>query len=102
MRKPKHLFSVEMNSKKHVKNVHISDCTHERVFFEGELGELISLTLVDGIMLEIAGKNGILRTEISEKLLQSLLNDPKRELCLCSDLESIKNSNKIGAHRGEF
>jgi hypothetical protein len=99
MRKPKHLFSVEMNSKKHVKNVHISDCTHERVFIEGELGELISLTLVDGIMLEITGKNGILRTEISEKILQRLLNDPKRELCLCSDLESRKNPTRLHSQR---
>jgi DNA-binding protein YbaB len=32
------LFSVEMESKKHVRSISISDEAHDRVLFEGDLG----------------------------------------------------------------
>jgi hypothetical protein len=41
-----HSFSVEMKSKRHVKSISISDEAHDRVLFEGSLGELLGLSLV--------------------------------------------------------
>ena len=57
----KHSFSVEMKSKKFVKSISISDEAHERVLFEGDLGELQELSLVEGDVLEFLGVNGVLR-----------------------------------------
>ena len=68
----KHSFSIEINSKKSVKNLSISDEDHNKVFFEGFLGELKSLVLLEGRLLEIKGSNGILRLDISEEELKSM------------------------------
>ena len=90
MRKLGHIFSVELTSKKYVTNISISDRAHDRVLFEGDLGGLLSLALIDGKMLEIEGKNGVIRTTITEESLRSLLNNPNRVLSLSSKLESFK------------
>jgi hypothetical protein len=36
------LFSVEMESKKHVRSISISNEAHDRVLFEGDLGRVLS------------------------------------------------------------
>jgi hypothetical protein len=68
-----HSFSVEMKSKKHVKSISISDEAHDRVLFEGNLGELMELTLVEGDVLEFIGVNGVLRVGLSKKQLRKAL-----------------------------
>ena len=67
-----HSFSVEMKSKKDVKSISISDESHDRVLFEGNLGELIELSLVDDV-LEFIGVNGVLRVELTEDQLRKTL-----------------------------
>ena len=71
----KHVFSIEMKSKKYVKNITISDRTNDRVVFEGDLGALESLTLVDDYVLEFIGANGVLRLAVTEQQLQKVLTD---------------------------
>jgi len=71
--KVKHTFSIEMKSKDHLRNISISNESHERVLFEGNLGELEELSIVEGAMLEIRGSNGVLRVEISEVELMKVL-----------------------------
>ena len=66
----KHTFSVVLNSKEHVRNLSLSENINERVFIEGELGEFIRLDLVEDVLLEIQGENGILRVEIPEGALR--------------------------------
>jgi hypothetical protein len=66
-------FSVEIRSKRHVKSISISDEAHQRVLFEGELGELQELTLVEGDVLEFKGANGILRINVTEEQLRLVL-----------------------------
>jgi hypothetical protein len=73
----KHVFSIEMKSKKYVKNITISDRTHDRVVFEGDLGELESLKLVDDYVLEFIGSNGVLRLAVTEQQLENALKEKR-------------------------
>jgi len=71
-------FSVEMTSKSHVKSISISDEAHERVLFEGDLGELRELSLVEGDVLEFMGVSGILRINVAEEQLHQALTRKSR------------------------
>jgi hypothetical protein len=71
----KHSFSIEMKSKKYVKNISISDEDYNRVLFEGFLGDLRRLSLIEGKMLEVKGSNGILRIDLSEDELRMMKTD---------------------------
>ena len=62
-----------MKSKKHVKNISLSNESHEHVLFEGFLGALEELSIVEGVMLEIKGANGILRIDLAEDDLRKML-----------------------------
>ena len=68
-----HAFSIEMKSMNHVKNISISDEDHDRVLFEGNLGKLVELSLVEGDVMEIVGVNGILRVAVKKEQLQNAL-----------------------------
>jgi hypothetical protein len=70
-----HSFSVEMKSKKNVKSISISDEAHDRVLFEGNLGELLELSLVEGDVLEFIGVNGVLRVGLTEEQLQKAIRE---------------------------
>jgi len=73
-------FSIEMKSKNHVKNISISDEAHDRVLFEGNLGELVELSLVEGDVLEVVGINGIIRIAVrKEQLLNALRTTCQKE-----------------------
>ena len=97
MKYQEYSFSVDINSKKHVKNISISDKAHDRVFFEGNLGELVSLSIIDGL-LELEGNYGVLRMTMSKELLERALSKPNRVLSLSSNVGSytstIKKENK--------
>jgi hypothetical protein len=75
----RHEFSIEMKSKKYVKNITISDRTQDRVVFEGDLGELESLTLVDDYVLEFIGAYGVLRLAVTEQQLQNTLIEKRKK-----------------------
>ena len=66
----KQTFSVVLDNKKHVRNLSITENNNEKVFIEGDLGEFIRLDLVEDVLLEIQGVNGILRIEIPEGALR--------------------------------
>jgi len=70
-----HAFSIEMKSKQHVKNISISDEAHERVLFEGNLGKLLNMSLVEGDILELTGVNGVLRVSLTREQLQETIKD---------------------------
>ena len=71
-------FSVEIKSKSHVKTISLSDEAHERVLFEGDLGELRELSLVEGDVLEFMGVSGILRVNVAEEQLHQALTRKSR------------------------
>lgn len=70
-----HGFSIEMKSKKYVKNMSISDEAHGRVLFEGNLGELRELSFVEGDVLEFTGIYGVLRVNIPRIQFQRLTKE---------------------------
>lgn len=84
----KHIFSVEMKSKADVRNMSISDEALERVLFEGDLGDLMNVLVIDGDVLEVVGTNGVLRLGICEDVLKQVLTSPDRELDLSSKMRS--------------
>jgi hypothetical protein len=73
-RKEEHSFSIEMKSRDSVKTMSFSDKKeNENVFFEGFLGKLNHVYLVEDIMLEIEGKNGILKLDITKNEMKKCL-----------------------------
>ena len=70
----KHAFSVEMKSKRFVKSISISNESHDRVLFEGDLGELMDLSLVEGDVLEFIGVNGVLRVDLTLDQLKKIIS----------------------------
>jgi hypothetical protein len=68
-------FSIEMESKRHVKNISISDEAHDRVLFEGNIGELEELSMVDERVLEVRGSNGLLRVDVTVGELDKIISD---------------------------
>ena len=66
-------FSIEMKSKKHVRTISVSNESHDHVLFEGFLGDLQELSMVEGRVLEIKGTNGILRVDMTEDDLREML-----------------------------
>jgi hypothetical protein len=67
-------FSLELNSKEHVKRFTILDGAGSRVLVEGFLGVLQQITLVEGLMLEVKGSNGVLRMDMTEDELRRVLS----------------------------
>jgi hypothetical protein len=72
-----HSFSIEMKTKLFVRRISLSDKENDLVVFEGCLGELRSVSMVEGVMLEILGNNGVLRLDITQQEFEECL-DPKK------------------------
>jgi hypothetical protein len=83
MRDLNYMFSIDLKSKKHVKNISISDEAHDRVFLEGDLGKPVLLSIIEE-MLELEGTNGVIRMTMRETQLQKVLSNPKRVISLRS------------------
>ena len=62
-----HMFSIEMRSKKYVKQISLSNKPRNRVYFEGFLGDIEEIGFVNGGMLEIKGVNGTFRIDLSKE-----------------------------------
>ena len=60
-----HAFSIELKSKKFVKNLSIPD-EGGKVVIEGYLGKLRSLKIVEEVMLEIEGDYGSIFLDFDE------------------------------------
>ena len=80
-----HSFSIEMKSEHCVRRMSFLDKENGHVFFEGFLGELKNVSMVEGVMLEIEGINGILKLDITQQ---------EMEKCL-----AIKNTKKHGSEK---
>lgn len=63
-------FSVELRSKANLKNVTMTNGSHDCVLVEGTIGELVRATLVEGIILEVVGTKGTLRINLREDEIQ--------------------------------
>ena len=99
--KLEHTFSVEMKSKKYVKSISISDEAHDRVLFEGNLGELLELSHAEGDVFEFIGINGVLRIGLTEEQLQKALSNKHRKSSLSAEEGRSKNTQTAKAGKGK-
>jgi hypothetical protein len=60
------VFSVELKSKRNLKNVTLTNGSSDSVLIEGTIGELVQATFAEGIILEVIGKKGVLRINLGE------------------------------------
>jgi len=58
------VFSVELKSKRHLKNVTLTNGSSDNVLVEGTIGELVQATFAEGVILEVIGKKGVLRIDL--------------------------------------
>jgi hypothetical protein len=59
-------FSVELKSKANLKNVTLTNGSHEDVLVEGTIGELQRAAFAEDIILEVVGDKGVLRINLEE------------------------------------
>ena len=64
---------MEMASKEHVRSLIVSDESQCKVLFEGNLGELQKLEMVEEIVLQMKGTNGTLRIDLEEDEFRTML-----------------------------
>ncbi len=59
------LFSIELKSRVHLKNVTMTNDGHDDVLVEGSIGKLYNAEFVDDIVLVVTGDKGILRINLA-------------------------------------
>ncbi len=62
-------FSIELNSKISLKNISLCNGSHHNVVLEGTIGELQHAGFAECTILEIVGKKGILRVDLTQNEL---------------------------------
>ncbi len=83
------MFSIELKSKDHLKNISYSNTGQSNAIIEGYLGKLIDIQFTEGIMLEINGANGSLRMDLSETEFENLI--PKQNNMVKGRIEKQEN-----------
>ena len=58
------IFSIELKSKNSLKNVTLVNGSCDSVLIEGTIGELVQAVFAEGVVLEVVGKNGVLRLDL--------------------------------------
>jgi hypothetical protein len=66
------VFSVELTSKRDLKSITLANGFSDSVLVEGTIGELVHATFAEGIILEVVGKNGILRIDLREDEIKKI------------------------------
>jgi hypothetical protein len=79
VRKMKRVISIEMKSKKYMTQISVSNKSPHYVLFEGDLGELEELSMIEDAMLEVKCTNGVLRLDLSKNEVRKMLS-PKKEV----------------------
>ena len=59
-------FSVELKSKANLKNITLNTDIQENAVIEGTIGKLEHAGFVEDTVLEVTGRKGVLRIDISE------------------------------------
>jgi hypothetical protein len=62
-------FTLELKSRKNLKNINVNNGSQESVLIEGNLGKLEHACFVADDILEIVGQAGVLRVNLEEKEL---------------------------------
>jgi hypothetical protein len=94
-----HSFSIEMISRAHIKRISVSDNPRDPIIFEGELGEIDGLQLIEGLMLEVKGRNGTLRIDMTSEEFESYC---KSDACTSNVVQRCMRIEKLTPHRGSL
>ncbi|MEJ2242834.1 MAG: hypothetical protein P8Y18_11960 [Candidatus Bathyarchaeota archaeon] len=62
-------FSIELDSKKYLNFLSLTNKDFEGFLVEGTIGELVHATFEENIILEVVGKTGVLRIDLGSKEL---------------------------------
>lgn len=73
------VFSVELKSKRNLKNMTLTNGSSDTVLIEGAIGELVHATFKEGVILEVIGKNGTLRIDLREDEIQKSITQTTSE-----------------------
>jgi hypothetical protein len=74
------VFSVELKSKRNLKNVTLTNGSNDSVLVEGTIGELVQATFAEDIILEVVGKKGILRIDLREDEIKKTTEENRTEV----------------------
>jgi len=74
------VFSVELKSKRNLKNVTLTNGSNDSVLVEGTIGELVQATFAEDIILEVVGKKGILRIDLREDEIKKTTDQNRTEV----------------------
>jgi hypothetical protein len=83
MENKERFLSVELKSKADLKNFSLANGSRDSVLIEGTIGELVQATFVEGVILEIVGKKGILRINLKKEELSSTEKTESQEVRQC-------------------
>ena len=72
-----HGFTLELASRKHIKQVSMPSGPGDRLLIQGYLGEMKEITHTEGVLLEIRGSYGVLSIDLLEDELRLLKADGK-------------------------
>lgn len=61
---------MELKSKSDLKNLTLSNGSHDRVLLEGGIGKLQQATFIEDTILEVVGKKGTLRINLKQSELK--------------------------------
>jgi len=74
------VFSVELKSKRNLKNVTLTNGSSDSVLVEGTIGELVQAMFAEDIILEVVGKDGILRIDLREDEIKKTTDKNRTEV----------------------
>ena len=80
MKNKERVFSVELKSKSHLKTVTLTNDSNKSVLVEGTIGELVQATFAEGIILEVAGKKGVLTIDLGEEEIKKTASQNRAEV----------------------
>jgi hypothetical protein len=71
---------VELKSKANLKNITMTNGSHDNVLVEGTIGELLNAIFAEGETLEVVGKKGVLRINLGEDEIQKSAKQNRTEV----------------------
>lgn len=66
------VLSIEVSSRKNLRSINISDHP-DGVFLEVDLGDIQRASLIEDLLLQVIGSNGIIRFELTRNELEQIL-----------------------------
>jgi len=67
-----HSFSIEMGSRGDLSHVSLTDESSNSVLIKGKLGEIVEISHLEGLIIEIEGNLGVLRLDLSKEELEKI------------------------------